>query len=234
MTVDPVMLVVSALAALPAGWFAGALVDRVPSGTESLLSPLPAVRFTGKYLVMYVLLLVLNVGAALRFADDGWWVLVPFLVVFCALVALAVIDVELLRLPDRIVVPTLLVSIPMIVVASIADGDAVAIQRALIGGAVYFGFLFLFHLIFGNRGMGFGDVKMSAILGLYLGWIGASTLQVIAYVLWALVIGVLSGTIIGIVLFAVRRRSRSYPFGPFLIGGALVLVFFGTTLVTAR
>lgn len=231
MTIDVVKVVVCALAVVPAGWLAGALVDRIPSGDERLLSPLPGLRFSGKYLTIHLVLAVLYLGTALRFANATWWVIVPYLVLFCSLTALSVIDLELLRLPDRIVVPTLLVSIPMIVVASIAVQDAAAIQRALIGCAVYFGFLFVFHLIFGNRGMGFGDVKMSAVLGLYLGWLGATGLEAVAYVMWALVIGVVSGAVIGVALVAVRGRSRSYPFGPFLAGGTAVVIFFGSTLI---
>lgn len=225
-------LIVCALLALPAGWFGGLLVDRIPDG-KPLFADLPPLRAHGKYLVLHLLVLALFVGAAVRFQDDSWLMLISYLIAFTSLATLSVIDFEVLRLPDRIVVPTLVVSLPLITITSIVDGDASAIKYAVGGGAGYFGFLFIFHLIFGNRGMGFGDVKMSAVLGLYLGWLANSSTDVMLYILWAMIIGFLVGTVIGMALFIAYRKSKPYPFGPFLVLGTVLMVFFGPALIVS-
>ena len=56
---------------------------------------------------------------------------------------------------------------------SVVDGDAELIRYALVGARVYFGFLLVAHLI-SPRGMGFGDVKLAAVMGLYVGWLGTT------------------------------------------------------------
>ncbi|MCX7620184.1 MAG: A24 family peptidase [Acidimicrobiales bacterium] len=224
-------LVVCALLALPAGWFAGVLADRIPDD-EPLFQDLPPLRAHGRYLALHLSMLVLFVGASVRFQDESWLVLLSYLFAFGSLATLSAIDFAVLRLPDRIVVPTLVISVPLITVASILDQDAAAIRYAIGGGAGYFGFLFIFHLIFGNRGMGFGDVKMASVLGLYLGWLADSSTEVMRYILWAMIVGFLLGTVVGLALFAVYRKSKPYPFGPFLVLGTVVMVFFGQALVT--
>nr|WP_283250964.1 A24 family peptidase [Rhabdothermincola salaria] len=149
---------------------------------------------------------------------------------FTALAALTVIDIEHYRLPDLIVLPTFLVSVPLIVVVSVVDGDSDRIRHALAGAALYFGFLFLAHLI-SPRGMGFGDVKLAAVMGLYVGWLGSDLQQALALVLWAMLIGFLSGTVVGLVLLVARRGSRPFPFGPFLALGTVLAVLFSESLV---
>jgi len=74
--------------------------------------------------------------------------------------------------------------------------------------------------------MGFGDVKLAGVLGLYLGWLG-----------WAEVVsggflGFLFGGVIGLGLMAVRRAGRKsqIPFGPFMLAGALVAILWGGAL----
>ena len=110
--------------------------------------------------------------AALRFDEADIGVLAGFLLLFGVLAAMSVIDIECYRLPDRIVLPTLAVSLPLVVVVSVLADDASRIRYALAGGALYFGFLFVAHLI-SPRGMGFGDVKLAALMGLYVGWLGS-------------------------------------------------------------
>ena len=118
--------------------------------------------------------------------------------------------------------PALVVSIPWIAVTSIVDGEPELIRFALVGGAIYFGFLFIAHLI-SPRGMGFGDVKLAAVMGLFVGWLGTTYVEALALVLWAMLIGFASGSVFG---FAVLLRSasadRPFPFGPFLALGTVV------------
>jgi leader peptidase (prepilin peptidase)/N-methyltransferase len=80
--------------------------------------------------------------------------------------------------------------------------------------------------------MGFGDVKLAAVMGLWVGWLGTTYAAAIGLVLWAMLIGFVAGSIIGMVLLAVRRRSKQIPFGPFLALGTVVAVTLSSGLVS--
>ena len=137
-------------------------------------------------------------------------------------VALFVIDVDLHRLPDGIVLP----SYP-VVVALLAAGGAVtgelpvvrALSSALVWLAVYGGL----WLLTGGRGMGLGDVKLSGLLGLLLGWLGWGASAV------GLFAGFAVGAVVGVGLIATGRLTRGAPIahGPFLLVGAGVGVVTG-------
>lgn len=224
-----VRLVVCAVLALPVGWFAGVLIDRVPD-RESLL-PLPGVRLSGKYLFVHLMMLVLFVLAALRFDTEPVGMLVGYLFLFAMLLTVSVIDVELFRLPDLIVLPSIVISLVLVVVVSLVEDQPESIRFALAGAGLYFGFLLLAHLVY-PRGMGFGDVKLALVMGLYVGWLGTTYTAAIGLVLWAMLIGFIAGSIIGMVLLAIRRRSKQIPFGPFLALGAVAAVILSSGLVS--
>jgi leader peptidase (prepilin peptidase)/N-methyltransferase len=227
--VEPLRLATCLLLSLPAGWFASALRERVPD-RQPLFRPLPAVARTRSYVVVQLAVTALFVVAALRFADTELLVLVGYLTFFTAAVALCAIDLDVFRLPDAIVGGTMVIAVPIVTVASVLGGWPERIRFALLGCAFYFGFLLLAHLAF-PRGMGFGDVKLAGLLGLYVGWLATSGLTAVVLVLYAMLAGFLVGSLVGIVLFAFRGRSRHYPFGPFLIGGAIVVIAFSTQLL---
>jgi leader peptidase (prepilin peptidase)/N-methyltransferase len=222
-------VVVCALLALPVGWFAGVLIDRVPD--RAPLKPLPGIRLSGKYLFVHLGMIVLFVLAAVRFDEEPLGVLVGYLFLFAVLLTLSVIDVELFRLPDLIVLPTLAASLLLVVLVSVVEEVPEQIRFALAGAGLYFGFLLIAHLIY-PRGMGFGDVKLAAVMGLYVGWLGTSYTGSIGLVLWAMLIGFVAGSIIGMVLLAVRKRSKQIPFGPFLALGTVVAVLLSSGLVS--
>jgi leader peptidase (prepilin peptidase)/N-methyltransferase len=91
--------------------------------------------------------------------------------------------------------------------------------------AALFGFYFVVALI-SPRGMGFGDVKLSGVVGLYLGWIGWGALVFGAFA--AFVLGGLVG--IALILFAGGGRKTKVPFGPFMLLGALVGIYAGQAI----
>jgi leader peptidase (prepilin peptidase)/N-methyltransferase len=229
--VNVLRLVVCGLLSLPAGWFAAVLVDRIPERLP-LFDPPKAARPSRRDLVVHAMVTVLFLLAAVRFADAPWGELLAFLVLFTALAALTVVDAELYRLPDRIVLPTLALSVPLIALVSILADEPERLRCAAVGALLYFGFLFVAHLI-SPRGMGFGDVKLAAVMGLYVGWLGTDDIQALALVLWAMLIGFVSGTVIGVVLLVVRRRSRAFPFGPFLALGCVAAVLLSDGLVAS-
>ena len=93
-----------------------------------------------------------------------------------------------------------------------------------------FGLALLFYVpLFALRAMGGGDVKLAGVLGLYLGWLG--------WDVWALGLigGFLTGGLFGVALLATGKAGRKtkVPYGPFLLAGALLAVFFGDPVTQA-
>jgi len=173
-----------------------------------------------RYAVVQVLTAAAFAAVALRFGAD--WALPAYLVFFTALLAVSAIDLELNIIPNRIVYPTIFVSVPLLAAAALAEADADRLGEALIGAAAAWAALLVIHLI-SPAGMGFGDVRLAFVLGLFLGWLG------LRLVLIGLFLGFLLGAVLGALMILVGRRGRRdhIPFGPFLAGGAALAVFFG-------
>jgi leader peptidase (prepilin peptidase)/N-methyltransferase len=160
-------------------------------------------------------------------ASAALWALPAFLYLAAVSVALAAIDIDLRRLPDRIVLPSIVVGIVLLALATFGAGDWGLLVRALVGGAVLFAFYFALVLAY-PRGMGFGDVKLAALLGLYLGWTGWDALIVGAFAAF------LIGGVFAIVLVLVKRANgkTAIPFGPWMLLGAWVGIFLGSDIAT--
>ncbi len=128
---------------------------------------------------------------------------------------LIAIDARTHRLPDRIVLPTLAALLALAVVDALVTGDRAPSIRALLGMIALGGFYALLRLI-SRAGMGGGDVKLAAVIGLVLAWHGWTPFAVgaaSAFVLGALYV---------LVLLALRRvdRRTRIAFGPWMIAGA--------------
>lgn len=163
---------------------------------------------------------------ALRFGRDA--VLPAFLYAGAIGVALALIDLDVKRLPDRIVLPSYLAVLGLLAVPAVANGDWHSYLRALLGMAALYGFYFALAFVYPS-GMGFGDVKLAGVLGLLLGWLGWGALVVGAF------FGFLLGGVVGAALLLARRAGRrtAIPFGPFMLAGAFLAVLYGHTLAHA-
>jgi leader peptidase (prepilin peptidase)/N-methyltransferase len=140
-------------------------------------------------------------------------------------VALTLIDLDVKRLPNAIVLPSYPVAAVLLGLAAIVEHDPGSFLRALLGMTALFGFYFLLAFVY-PAGMGFGDVKLAGVLGLYLGYLG-----------WGEVItggflGFLFGGIVGVALMALRRAGRKsqIPFGPYMLAGALAAILAGGAL----
>ncbi len=181
-------------------------------------------HISARYPFVELLTAVLFAAVAVRFA--GSWAIPAYLVLTAGLVALSAIDIDHFLLPNRIVYPVGLAGVPLLAVASAGDGDWGAFGRALIAAVVAFAIFFVIHFV-APRGMGFGDVRLSALLGLYLGWLGWGE------VAGGLFCGFLYGAVIGIVLIAAGKRGRKQhiPFGPFMAAGAMTFVLFGPPIL---
>jgi leader peptidase (prepilin peptidase)/N-methyltransferase len=155
-----------------------------------------------------------------RFAES--WALPAYLVFGAAMLAISVIDLEHFIIPNRIVYPVGATLVPLLALAGALDDDWGSFGRALAAGAGAFAVMFAVHVI-SPRGMGFGDVRLSFLLGLALGYLGWGE------VFFGFFLGFLYGSVVGVALIATRRRSRRQhiPFGPFLAAGALTMVLAG-------
>ncbi len=169
---------------------------------------------------------LLFVVMALRFGADP--VLPAYLYLAAVGLALALIDLDCKRLPDALTLPSYPVAVVLLGGAALLDSDSGDFLRALLGGSALFGLYFALCFAY-PAGMGFGDVKLSGVLGLYLGWIGWGA--------WAvgLFAGFLLGGAFGIALIAFRRggRKTAVPFGPFMLMGALFAIIVGQPLFDA-
>lgn len=136
-------------------------------------------------------------------------------------VALALIDWRTRLLPTRIIAPTYLVLIPLVVVAGLVSGEPRALVRAAIGWALMGGVYVLLWVIH-PAGMGYGDVRLSGILGIVLGYLGWGQLALGGWTAFLL------GGLGGLVLVALKVIDRRHnPFGPWMLIGALVGIVTG-------
>ena len=142
-------------------------------------------------------------------------------------VALSVIDWHTRLLPRRIVVPATLAAIVVVTVVGLATGEREALVRALAGMLAARSFFWVLWWL-RSAGMGFGDVRLAAPVGLVLGWVGWGALAV---GLW---VGFIAFALPALGLAVVRRDrallKQSFPFGPFMAIGALVGLVWGTAL----
>ena len=155
-------------------------------------------------------LLALRVHPLLVLAALGW--------VAVAGIVLVAIDATTRRLPDAVLAPTLAVVLVLLVVAGIVDHRPSELVAALSGGAAAFAGYSLLALV--SAGLGFGDCKLAAVLGLVLGWFG-----------WdALVAGVTLGFVLAALYLLPRMltgrfsRSEQIPLAPFMLVGAFTVL----------
>jgi leader peptidase (prepilin peptidase)/N-methyltransferase len=143
-----------------------------------------------------------------------------------SLVVLSVIDVRSLLLPSRIVAPVTAASIAWLTGVALFEEDLGALVRALACATVSFGAFLAVHVV-SPRALGFGDVRLTFLLGFDLGWLGAS------HVVLGLLLGFVAAAVVGLVLVAARVRALTdaLPFGPFLAAGALATVGAGDVLL---
>ncbi|MEO7761215.1 MAG: A24 family peptidase [Casimicrobiaceae bacterium] len=174
-----------------------------------------------RYPIVEIAATVLAVGAAWRFGTTYQSIAIAGLL--WVLLALSVIDIDTQLLPDNLTLPLLWAGL---IVNSF--GLIVPIQDALWGAVAGYLVLWLvywaFKLITGKEGMGYGDFKLLAALGAWLGW---QMLPVI------ILLSSVVGAVIGIAMIVMRGRDRNIPipFGPYLAGAGVLAAFFGKALV---
>ena len=135
-------------------------------------------------------------GTAARFGYQ--WDLPAFLALFAGLLALSCIDVERLILPKKIVYPLTIVVAALLLLAAAATGKWHSFVVGLICAAAWFALFFALNLI-DPKYLGFGDVRLSLVLGLALGWLG------VGYALLGFFAANVIGAVVGISLIATKR-----------------------------
>jgi len=149
----------------------------------------------------------------------GFW-----LVIAVMLITLAAYDGRWLILPDKVMVPLIVVALCYVVtMAALTRSPQVALgafEAAVAAGGAFF----LLVAATKGRAMGGGDIKLAFAMGLILGVQGTAVAMLAAFNVAA---------VVGLVMIAVRKRKRrdQIPFGPYLVGGTIVSFLFGRTLV---
>ncbi|RZA34729.1 MAG: prepilin peptidase [Lysobacteraceae bacterium] len=138
------------------------------------------------------------------------------------LVAMTFIDVDTQLLPDDLTYPLLWAGLLVNL-----QGTFVPLQDAVIGAAagylVLWSVYWLFKLVTGKEGMGYGDFKLLAALGAWLGWQMLPTI-----ILLSSVVGAIVG--ISLIVFAKRGRDKPIPFGPYLAAAGLIALLYGSSI----
>ncbi len=134
------------------------------------------------------------------------------------LATITLVDLDLRLIPNKVLVAGLLAGLPLVLIAGPESAAERAIAVAAAGGAL------LGIALAYPRGMGMGDAKLAALMGLYLGRAVAP----------GLLIGFLAGAVVGVALIASRgsqARKQAVPFGPFLAFGGFVALLAGDAIV---
>jgi len=254
MTTLPLVVTLVGLALLAGPWL-GIVVDRAVErerlqpehrcttcGTGLGLSSLrPVVSWSAdcpkcgshkgrRYPMVDLALVGIFIALGLRF---GWSpMLIPYLLLAAVLVALSVIDIETHLLPNVLVWPSIFAGLFLILVFSGEFDYGPGINSALLGAAVFGGFIGAAHVVY-ERGMGRGDVKLAVLLGLFVGWLQPSLVETTRLVLFSILLALLGGGIVGLIYNMVRGRGRAeIPFGPALAIASMVIVVVSPALVS--
>jgi len=173
-----------------------------------------------QYPLVELLSAILSAAVAWRFGFG--WPLAAGLVFTWTLIAAAGIDVRTQLLPDQLTLPLLWLGL-LIALVPVFVTPAAAIVGAAIGYLSLWSVFWLFKLLTGKEGMGYGDFKLLGALG---AWMGATSLLPI------ILLSSLIGAIIGGVVLAVRGQGRNtpIPFGPFIAAAGWVWFVFGDRL----
>ena len=175
-----------------------------------------------RYPLLELLSAVLSAAVAWRF---GWSLpLLPALVLSWGLLALAAIDLERQLLPDAITLPFLWLGLLLSLFGVFTDSPA-SILGAVSGYLSLWLVYQLFRLLTGREGMGYGDFKLLALLGAWLGWGVLPSIIILSS-------GV--GAVAGLLLigFGGRDRHQPIPFGPYLAAAGWLVLLFGDAINT--
>jgi leader peptidase (prepilin peptidase)/N-methyltransferase len=180
-------------------------------------------RISARYPLIEGMTAVLSMVAAWQFGFS--WDTAAALILTWALIALSVIDYDHHLLPDSITLPLLWLGLVLSLFNIFANSHD-AIIGALAGYLSLWGVYWLFKLLTGKEGMGYGDFKLLAALGAWAGW---------AFLLPIVLLSSLVGAAVGIALILLRGRDRSIPipYGPYLATAGWITLLWGRDILNA-
>jgi leader peptidase (prepilin peptidase)/N-methyltransferase len=250
--VEVVAVVFITLAGLAIGSFLNVVIWRVPRG-ESIVSPpshcpqcdaeirgrdnIPVLswlvlrgrcrdcgahisaRYPGVELLTGALFLVMTLAFGLT------WELPAYLYLTAVGVALAFIDLDTKRLPNVLTLPSYPIVAGLLIIPALVYDQWGDFGRAMLGGLALFAFYLVLALVY-PAGMGMGDVKLAGPLGMGLAWLGWGEWLVGSFM--AFLLGAFVG--LGMMLFRGAGRKSAIPFGPFMLGGALLGILMGPAI----
>jgi leader peptidase (prepilin peptidase)/N-methyltransferase len=186
-------------------------------------------RISARYPLVELATSVLFVAITLRLDALGLLPALPAYLYFAGIgIVLSLIDIDSHRLPNVIVLPSYGVLLALMVGATAWQGEWVGLRNTVVGALALFACYLAIATAY-PAGMGFGDVKLSGLIGGVLGYLSWGTLVVGAFA------GFLLGAVVGVAMMALGGASRKsmLPFGPFMIAGALFAVFAGNGIAEA-
>jgi leader peptidase (prepilin peptidase) / N-methyltransferase len=183
-------------------------------------------RISARYPLVELSTGVLFVAFGIRFGIHAD--LPAYLYIGAVGIALAMIDIDLLRLPDALTLPSYPIGLALLGLAAWVDHAPHAFVRAILGMAALAAFYGVVWLLY-PAGMGLGDVKLAGVVGLYLAWLGWGQLLVGAFAAFAV------GAVVSIAIVGLRGGGRKtrVPFGPFMLIGLLIGIYAGHSLAHA-
>jgi leader peptidase (prepilin peptidase)/N-methyltransferase len=252
---DPVLLALVFLFGISFGSFFNVLIYRLPSG-KSLLRP-PShcpkcdnlIRFYDNVPLLSFLILrgkCRHCGAKISWRYPTVEALTGILAVIAiyyfgftirgfeaALLSLLFvpiffIDLDHWIIPDSLDLPWIPVGLAVAFLSGSFVNWSGALIGALVGGGVFALIMILGKMAFKKEAMGFGDVKLAAMLGAFMGWKNLLLILILASFL---------GSLVGVALIISsgkkKERATSVPFGPFLVAASLIAIYFGDSIINA-
>ena len=180
-------------------------------------------RISPRYPLIELLSAVLSVVVVLHFGFT--WDAAAALLLTWVLIALSFIDIDHQLLPDAVTMPVLWLGLILSLFGLFVEPQA-SIIGAVAGYLVLWSVYQLFKLATGKEGMGYGDFKLLALFGAWLGW------QVLPLII---LLASLVGAVIGLLIILLQGRDRNapLPFGPYLAAAGWIALLWGDTIMAA-
>jgi leader peptidase (prepilin peptidase) / N-methyltransferase len=180
-----------------------------------------AVRIPFRYPLVEILNALGYVGLLGFFGPS--WATVVYGLLYSALLVVAGTDLSHKIIPNAITLPGIIIGL-LSAATVLPLGLLNGLLGLLVGGGILWLLAWASPYLFGKEGMGGGDIKLLAMIGAFLGWKPA---------VMTIMVGSFLGSVVGVTLIAARliKREDYIPFGPFLVCGALVALFFGQSIL---
>ena len=179
---------------------------------------------SARYPVVELLTAVLSAAVAWQF---GFGVLAAVLIVTTwLLIALTFIDIDKMLLPDQLTLPLLWLALLFSLTDSAMVNPAQAIVGAACGYLSLWSVYWLFKLLTGKEGMGYGDFKLMAVFGALLGW-----QQLPLIILLSSLVGAVIGTLL--LTMQGKNKNNAIPFGPYIAAAGFIAMLWGEQITAA-